>query len=49
MAAAKKSLKCGAKSGHTTKLEQSISLDIYGLNAVEKLWALLTAETTLGI
>jgi len=45
----KKSLKCGITSGHTTKLEQSISLDIYGLNAVEKLWALLTAETTLGI
>jgi hypothetical protein len=25
----KKSKKCGACSGHTTKLEQSISLDIY--------------------
>jgi hypothetical protein len=25
----KKSLKCGASSGHTTKLEQSISLDIF--------------------
>ncbi len=25
----KKSLKCVAGSGHTTKLEQSISLDIY--------------------
>jgi hypothetical protein len=25
----KKKLKCGANSGHTTKLEQTISLDIY--------------------
>jgi len=30
LVAAQKSLKCGASSGHTTKLEQSISLDIYG-------------------
>jgi hypothetical protein len=31
VAKAKKSLKCGASSGHTTKLEQPISLDIYGV------------------
>jgi hypothetical protein len=30
--AAKKELKCGANSSHTTKLEQSISLDIYDKN-----------------
>jgi hypothetical protein len=28
----KKKKICSAGSGHTTKLEQSISLDIYGLN-----------------
>jgi hypothetical protein len=27
----KKKKKCGASSGHKTKLEQSISFDIYGL------------------
>ncbi len=27
----KKSKKCGASGGHTTKLEQSISLDVYEL------------------
>jgi hypothetical protein len=32
VALVKKSQKCGTSSGHTTKLEQSNSLDIYGFS-----------------
>jgi hypothetical protein len=38
VAAAQKKKKCNASIWHTTKLEQSISLDIYGQNNFDLCW-----------
>jgi hypothetical protein len=47
VAAAKKKKKCCASSGHTTKLEQSISLDIYGSILYYNIKLITTAITFL--